>query len=471
MKRLATASLACLAWSGVALPASAPVWAETTPPVSELVPPYTRVELSNGLTLLLMEHHELPLVNFELVLRSGSIADPEGKEGLTDLMMSLLRKGTRQRSAEQIAEQLDFLGGELELDASFEWCGMSAQFLAKDVGAGLELLADLLLHPAFPADELRKLVDLRVNRIHEAKDNPRRVIGRYYDGFLFEGHAFGRPVGGTETSLPAIKRADVQESYSTWVRPNNAILAVAGDFRAADMRSWIESALGTWERRSADLPRAAASKPVRGRKVLVVDKPDAVQTYFRIGNVGVAKGHPDTAALHVVNTVFGGRFTSWLQNELRTKSGLSYNAHSRFIERSVPGSFYISSFTRTADTEKAVDLALEVLDRLHEKGLTQVELESARNYIRGQFPPRYETAGRLANAMAELEFYGLDRAHINAHTQNTDAVTLDQLSEVIRRFYPRDDLVIVLVGQADEIKKIASRYGDVEFKSVSDPGY
>ncbi|UCE03049.1 MAG: insulinase family protein, partial [Candidatus Latescibacterota bacterium] len=189
---------AALAFAVTITFAVGPGGADTTPPAAELIPTYARTELDNGITLLLLEHHELPLVDFELVFRTGSISDPAGREGLADISMALLRKGTRTRSAEQLAEELDFLGGELDFSASYESCGMTAQFLAKDVDAGLDLMADVLLHPTFPAEELRKLVDLRVDQIREAKDNPRRVIGRYYHGFLFEGHPFGRPVGGTE---------------------------------------------------------------------------------------------------------------------------------------------------------------------------------------------------------------------------------------------------------------------------------
>jgi predicted Zn-dependent peptidase len=327
------------------------------------------------------------------------------------------------------------------------------------------------LHPTFPQDELRKLVDLRVDQIREAKDNPRRVIGRYYHGFLFEGHAFGRPVGGTEATLPAITRGDVVGFHAKHLRPNNLIVAVAGDFDLDSMRERIESALSSWERGGASATPLAAPEPVAGRRVLLVDKPDAVQTYFHIGNVGVAKGHPDTATLHVVNTIFGGRFTSWLQNEMRTKAGLTYNAHARFIERSVPGPFYISSFTRVETTEEAVDLALEILDRLHTKGITQEELESARNYIRGQFPPRYESAGELAGAMAELEFYGLGRSYINDHTAKTDAVTLKQVRAAIRAHYPKTDLTFVFVGQAEAVRAVAAKYGEVVSRKIQDPGF
>jgi predicted Zn-dependent peptidase len=310
-----------------------------------------------------------------------------------------------------------------------------------------------------------------VNGIADLKDTPRVVVGPYYDRFLFGSHPFARPTGGTETSLPALTRADIVTFAEQHLRPNHAILAAVGDFDADVMRGKLESAFGTWPRGGDAAAATPEPKPVKGKRILVVDKPDATQSYFRIGNVGVALGTPDAAGIDVVNTVFGGRFTSWLMDELRTKSGLSYNAHAAFLQRRVPGPFYISSFTRVEDTQKAMDLALTLLERLHSKGVSEAEIASAKNYIRGQFPPDYESPGQLASTIAELEFFGLDRAWINDHTKRTDAVTLADAKRVISTRYPRKDLSIVLLGQASKVRKFASKYGTVTEKSVAEPGF
>jgi predicted Zn-dependent peptidase len=458
--------LAAAAGTAAAQPSAKPLPAD-------LVPQYARTTLANGLVLLLLEQHEVPVVNFEMLFRSGSIADPAGKEGLADVTMGMLRKGTARHTAEQLAEELDFLGASLDLGAAHERCRIDAQFLAKDVDAGLALLADVVQRPRFDADELEKLIDLSVNGLRDLKETPRVVVEQYYDSFLFGAHPFARPVGGTETSLPAIARGDVESFYRANLHPGNAILAVVGDFRADEMRGKIEAAFSGWAR-SGGTPAAAAAaapKAAKGRRVLLVDEPDATQTYFRIGNVGVRRGDPDAAAIDVVNTVFGGRFTSWLMNELRTKSGLSYGANSNFVRRRVPGSFYISSFTRAEDTQKAVDLALSLLERLHASGVTEEELASAKNYIRGQYPPDYEAPGQLAQTIADLEFFGLDRDEINAHTRRTDGVTLADAKRVIAKHYPRKDLTTVMVGPASKVKKMATRYGTLSEKSISAPGF
>ena len=441
------------------------------PSPPDLVPQYTRTTLANGLTLLLLEQHEVPVVNFELVFRAGSVADPAGKEGLADVTMGMLRKGTERYSAEQLADEFDFLGAAVDMGASHERCTVEAQFLAKDVAAGLGLLTQLVMHPRFDDGELRKLIDLSVDGLRELKDTPRVVVGQYYDAFLFGSHPFARPVGGSETSLPAIGRSDVESYYRTYLHPGTAILAVAGDFRADEMRGELESAFGAWQRGGASPPTVAAPKPVKGKHVLLVDKPDATQTYFRIGNVGVKRGEADAPALDVVNTVFGGRFTSWLMDELRTKTGLSYNAHSNFVQRRVPGSFYISSFTRADSTQRAASLALSLLERLHSTGLSDDQLTSAKNYIRGQYPPDFESPGQLASAIADLEFFGLDRATVNEHTRRTDAVTLADAKRVVATRYPRKDLTLVFVGPAAKIKKMVSRYGTLSERDIAAPGF
>lgn len=443
----------------------------TDTPALELIPEYERVELPNGLVLLLLEHHELPLVDFELRFRAGATLDPAGKEGLADVTLGLMRKGTKKHDATQLAEELDYLGATLDLTAGVESGGLSAQFLAKDIDAGLALLQEIVLRPRFAEDEVRKDLERRVDAIREAKDNPRAVLGEYYDSFLFGGHPFARPVGGTETSLPRITRADIQGFYRQMAQPNRTLLAVVGDFDKADMRRRLEATFGDWERGDGTSQALAVPAAVPGRRVLLVDKPDATQTYFRFGNVGVAKGHPDTAVLDLVNTVFGGRFTSWLMYEMRTQNGLTYNAHSRFIERSVPGAFYVSSFTQTSETQKAMDMALDILERLHEKGLSAEELDSARNYIRGQYPPDFETSGDLARAILELEFFGLDRDHVNGHTRRVDAVTADDVRRAIAEHYPKENLTFVVIGQASEIGTVVGRYGEVTKKDITDEGF
>jgi len=351
------------------------------------LPPYKKVKLKNGLTLLLMERHELPLISFELIVKTGSVADPSGKEGLAAVTAELLRKGTPMRSADKISEELDFVGATFGAGSNPDYTSASAEFVKKDLGSGLALLADLLENANFPQEEVGKALARRIDGIKAAKDQAQGVIRTYYNSYLYGGHPYGRPGGGDEKSLASISREDIVRFHRDYYVPDNSILAVVGDFNAGEMERAITDKLGGWVSRPVVEVKLPEPVPVKGKKLLLIDKPDSVQTFFMLGNLGVSRTNPDRVYINVVNTLFGGRFTSLINTELRIKSGLTYGANSFFDLRKVSGPFAISSFTRNATTEQALDMTLDVIKRFHENGVTDEQLKSAKSYIKGQFPP------------------------------------------------------------------------------------
>jgi zinc protease len=436
------------------------------------LPPYKKMRLKNGLTMLLMEKHTVPLVGFQVIVRAGSVADPAGKEGTSWMTANLLRKGTKTRTADQFSSELDFIGGQFGAGASPDSSGVSAEFVKKDLAKGLDLLADALLNPTFPQDEFTKLLKQRVDALKSEKDRAQAVMGTYFNAYLYGNHPYGRPVEGDEKSLAELKREDAQKFYQSFYTPGNTILAVAGDFSTAEMEKLIGQKFAAWPARpspSVSLPEPA---PVSGKKLLLVDKPDSTQTFYRIGNVGVTRTNPDRVYLEVVNTLFGGRFTSMINTELRIKTGLTYGAGSSFDQRKVRGPFFISTYTKNATTGEALDKTLEVLRRLHEKGVTEEQLKSAKNYIEGQFPPTIETARQLAGLIAELEFYGLDRREIDDLFAKIDAMTLADAQRTIKQYYPLDNLVFVVIGKASEIGEVVKKYAQqIEMRAITDPGF
>ena len=206
--------------------------------------------------------------------------------------------------------------------------------------------------------------------------------------------------------------------------------------------------------------------------MLLVDKPDATQTYFYIGGAGIARTNPDRVAITVINTLFGGRFTSRLNSALRIDTGLTYGANSQFDQRKQPGTFAISSYTRNATTATAIDIALSVLETLHETGVTEAELQSVKAYLKGQFPPTLETTDRLASTLSRLEFYGLDESDINGYTAKVDGVSVSEARRVIGQYFPRENLTFVLIGKASEIEPVARKYGPkIDIKRIGEPGF
>jgi zinc protease len=437
------------------------------------LPPSKKVKLANGLTLILMEQHEVPFVTFDLLVRAGSVADPTGKEGVASITGDMLRKGTKTRTATQISDQIDFVGGSLFVFTNHDYSSARAQFLKKDLNFGLEILTDVLINPTFPQEEFAKLQKQSIDSISEIKDNPGGAIPLYYNAYLFGNHPYGRPINGDERSLAAIKREDLVNFYNALYAPDNMTLAVVGDFATDEMERLLRERFGGWNKKAAQQPsKLAEAQPFQGKKLLFVNKPDATQTYFIIGNTGVSATNPDRVGIEIINTLFGVRFTSMLNLELRIKSGLTYGARSAFSQRMVAGPFSISTFTRNATTEQAIDMALGILKRLHEQGITEEQLKATKAYIKGQYAPDIEPPEALAALLNRLEFYGLDEREINEYFARIDAFTLADAKRVIQNYFPAENLVFVLLGKGEEVGNLVKKYAPkVEMRDISQPGF
>jgi predicted Zn-dependent peptidase len=448
--------------------------AAQTAPASQLfeLPEYKRVQLPNGLTLLLLEKHALPMVSIEVGLRSGSVTDPPGKEGAASLTASLLRKGTVTRSSEQVSSDLDFMGMEYNTQVDQDATHISADFLKKDLDMALSLLSDVLMHPTFPEAEVKKKVAQEQDGIRSAKDDPDNVLRRYFMKFLYGDHPYGRPPGGDERSLGSISRDDIADFYRSHYTPGNTILAVAGDFDSAAMQARIAEVFGSWKGKAPAPTVVPVLKPFTGKRVLLVDKPDATQTYFMIGNIGISNTNADRGYVNVVNTLFGGRYTSLFNTELRIKSGYSYGAFSNFDQLRAPGPFIMYTFTKNATTEPAIDKSFEVLARLHQQGFTAEDLASAKTYINGNLPLRFETTPQLAGLLTALELSGLTREQFNQNLIKQQSTTLMDAHRMIETYFPSQDYAMVLIGKASEIQRIAAKYAPtVVNKKISDPGF
>jgi zinc protease len=442
------------------------------PAQSLRLPPHEKFVLKNGLTVLLMEKRGVPLINVFALVKTGAAADPAGQEGLASVTAGLLRKGTKSRTAQQFSADFDYIGGSFSADAGADFTTISAEFLTKDMARGLELFSDAVLYPTFPQTETDKILAQSLDGVKSAKDEPQAVLGLYYGGYLYGRHPYGRSSDGDELSLKRIQRDAVVKFYQANYAPGNTILGIAGEFDAAEMRKKLDATLGAWPARTVANTPISAVPPAKGKRLLLVDKPDATQTYFAIGNIGTAVNDPDRVAIRVVNTIFGGRFTSSLNEALRVESGYSYGARSFFDSRKAPGPFEITSFTKNETTTPAIDLALQVLENLHKNGVTAEQLASAKSYIKGQFPPTIETSGQLVRRIVVNEYYGLGDDEVNQLEARVDAVTPAIAKQVIDKHFPLDNLVFVLIGRASAIGPAVKKYADkVDQRPISDPGF
>lgn len=436
------------------------------------LPPHEKMVLKNGLTVLLLEKHGVPLVNISAIVKAGATADPRGQEGLATVTAGLLRKGAKNRSALQFSADLDYIGGTFEAEAAPDFTVINAEFMTKDLARGLDLFSDALMSPTFPQDEADKFLTQSLDGVKAAKDDPRSVMMPYFSGYLYGMHPYGHPSGGDEVSLKQIQRDAIAKFYKENYAPGNTIIAVAGDFNAAEMKAKSDEVFGAWPARAVRSVVIPAALPAKGKRLLLVDKPDASQTYFAIGNTGVAVNDPDRVAIHVVNTIFGGRFTSELNEALRVESGYTYGVRSFFDQRKTPGPFVIFSFTKNETTAPAIDLALQVLTKLHKDGVTPEQLKSAKNYIKGQFPPNIETSRQLARTIVVHEFYGLGDDEVNQLEAKLDAVTPEIARQIIQKHFPAENLVFVLIGKASAIGPAVQKYAaSQDARPLSDPGF
>lgn len=436
-----------------------------------VLPPARTVTLSNGARLILAEKHGLPLISFQGTLRGGAMTDPPGKEGIASITADMLRKGAGRRSAREIAAVIDGAGADLSTGAGVETAAISGEFMARDQDLMIDLLRTILREPTFPDSEFVKLRQQTIDALRADKDDPSAMLGRYAAAFFYQDHPYGRPAGGDESTVARLTRDDVVASYRANYGGDRLILTVVGDFDGRAMEAKLRRAFGDWKPAPAPPPTVPPTERRSGRHVLLVDKPDATQSYFWIGNRGVARADPDRVSIDVVNTAFGGRYTSMINTALRIRSGLTYGARVRLPRPTQPGTVAIGSFTKTESTEKAIDLALETLARFRLTGLDAATLHSATQYIEGQYPTAFETNGQIAGTLSDLAFYGLPTTEVTEYPARVAGVNrTEPLMPIIQRVYPpSEDLTFVVVGNAKLVRPMLRKYGPILETSIDEP--
>jgi predicted Zn-dependent peptidase len=421
----------------------------------------------------LMKRPGVPLVEFMLAVRGGDESDPKDMAGLASTTGALLRRGTKTRTADQFSEQLDGLGGTFGV---FNQNGspatiITAGFLAKDLAVGLDLVSDVTLNPAFPEAEVKKLLSQRVDGVKSSKDNLQMAATLYFRSFFYgPDHPYGRVA--SEATLATIDRKAIVENHQKFYCGRNMILTIAGNFEEAEALAAVKKAFGGAPAGTMFVPVKDA-KPEAGARLLLIDKPDATQTYFGIAMPGVKKNNPDRFKLDVLNTLFGGRFTSILNDELRVNTGLTYGAGSQVEQQRLPGAIVIRTYTKTETSEKAIDTALALLKKFNEKGINEDQLKSAKAYIKGEYPPRMlQTSGQFAGILTDMELYGLSKGEVDDFFSGIDSVSVEQANEAARKYYSPASLTYVVLGNAAKLKPFISKYApqviEVEWKT---PGF
>ena len=436
------------------------------------LPKYEKFQLDNGLTVYLMEDHEVPMISMRAIFPGGAVKDGK-KSGLANLTAAGLLFGTKSFSKEQIEETFDFHGATFGASADLESSDFEALFMAKHSGKLLPIIKELIVNPVFNEAEFEKRKKRTTAGLEQDRESPRAVIGNYFSKFMYGNHVYGKSEEGTVKSVNSLVINDLRKFYKDNYLPDFSALAFVGDFETKAFKKQISDLFKEWKKHKGDAADFS-DQPVKfpnAKRVLLVNKSDARETTFWIGGQGIRRDNPDYVPVQVLNTILGGRFTSWLNDALRVNAGLTYGARSSFTPLRYSGMFSVRTFTATKTTEACVDMALRVYGSLHKNGVSEEILESAKNYVKGSFPPRYESAGARANLLTDMFRYNYDERFITYFSEKVNELDVKKANEIIKKYFPKKNLQFVLVGKAEEIREIAKKYGPVTEKEITADGY
>lgn len=423
--------------------------AGTALPASSAQLAFSRHELPNGAVLLVSEQPSVPMVVVQILIDAGSRRDPQGKEGLASLTADLLTEGTRKRSAAQINEEADALGARLSTSADVDFAQLSLTILSRYLDRGLDLLFDVLLKPSFPPPEVRRRRDAALAAIASEQDNPGQLAYRHFLESVFGNTAYGHPPVGRRTSVERLSRDDVVDFYRQYYRPSGTVISITGDIHTHDIVRRFETALATWTPRKVPDFRLPELRPAES-KVFLLDKP-LTQTNIVLGHVGVPRDNTDFYAISVMNFILGGGgFTSRLVESLRVQGGLAYSVGSQFTAYKSTGLFNVVMQTKNASAAEAITRVCNELHRIRANLVEEEELTNAQLYLTGSFPLRLDSNSKIANFLAQMEFYALGADYIERYMERIRAVTREDVQRVARQYLHPEDVRLVAIGNLSE---------------------
>jgi predicted Zn-dependent peptidase len=435
-------------------------------------PRFERLSLANGLTVV---HAHVPgraLLAAQLLLDGGGWSEPVELRGVTVLTGRAMPEGTLRRDANDFIEQSERLGAEMHADATWEALSASMEVPKSRFGRALELLAEMVAEPAFPADEVARLRDERLNDLMQAWADPRRRAERVFPETIYAPDTpYSRPLAGVRTTVERLDREAVVARHAQLLDASRATLIVAGDLTGLDVEGLAQAAFGDLPggTRGAGSPDDALPAAADGvRRVVLVDRPGAPQSEVRIGHVGVPRLNPDFHALSVLNAILGGTFNSRLNRVLREELGYTYGIHSSFDMRRHAGPFVVRTAVETAVTVPAVLETLRIISDFRDSEVEAEELSVARDYLVGVFPLRFESAAQVASALGGLVVFGLPDDELDRYRPQVASVSAADIRNTAARYLRPDELSVVIVGDAQQIELSLRDAGLAEVTFVPD---
>ncbi len=440
------------------------------PPPQLHLPAIQHFTLANGLPVVLLEKHTLPLLQVEVLVRAGSAADPADKSGLASMTAAMMEEGAGGRNALEFADAVDFLGASVSAFAGWHSSGVSLHTPVAKVDSALPLFADAVLRPRFPAEELERQRKERLTTLAQWHDEPSEIASILFQKTVFgESSPYGHPSIGNEKSLRSFTVDDVRKFHEQYFHPNNATVIVAGDVTRDDIRRRLDALFGAWKPSEVPPVPFPESRQIDSLSILLVDKPDAPQSEIIIGRLGTTRMTPDYFPLQVMNTILGGSFTSRLNQNLRETHGYTYGAASGFDYRLHAGPFSARAAVQTAVTDKSLtEFFHELRGILSPVG--DDELDRAKNYLTLRYPRNFESLEAIANRLSDLVVYGLPDSYFDDYAAGIRKASAGDVGRVARKYVDPARMCVIVVGDRKTIEKgIADlKLGPVKVLTVDD---
>ena len=410
-------------------------------------PPYEIQTLPNGLQVVAVLHHEQPAVTMRLLVRSGTSSDPKDKLGLAHLAASLLDQGTKTKSAEQMNDAVDYIGGAMGAGAGTDLTFVNMVVMKDSFDAGMRMLSEMTRQPGFAAAEIERQRQQMLSGQQVSREDPEYIANSVFDRLVYGFHPYGMPANGTPQTIAGLTREDLVAFHSRYFVPNNTILAIVGDVTAEEAFAAAKKVFGDWAKK--DLPaQTFIDPPDPTRRVIVVNKPDSVQTEIRVGHLGIPRGHPDYMAVNLAIRILGGEGSNRLHQVLRTERALTYGAQANMDTLKQTGDFEAETNTRTDATGEVLRLIVDEFWRLQRERVGERELDGAKAYLTGSFPLTIETPESIAMQVVNALFYGLPLQELQNFRERVNAVTPDDIQRVAKALLRPDRLSVVLVGNS-----------------------
>jgi predicted Zn-dependent peptidase len=418
------------------------------------MPPIQKRALSNGLPVWIVELHEVPVAQINLLVFSGSADDPPGRFGAASLASAMLEEGAGTRSALEIADAVDFLGADLSAGSGIDSTAVRLHVPIARLADALPIMADVALRPTFKKEELDRLRQQRLTQMLQGRDDPQSIASTAFPRVLYgPRHRYGTPTGGTAETIKTFTPDDLREFYSSTFRPDRATILAVGDLTADKVMPLLEKSFGVWKATGAAAPKqtiAAVDEPAE-RQIYLVDKPGAAQSQIRIGWIGVPRSTPDYFPLVVMNTILGGSFSSRLNMNLREQHGYTYGASSQFDMRAAAGPFTAAAGVQTDKTKESLTEFFNELNGIL-KPVPAEELSRAKNYVALRYPGGFETTGDISRQLENALVFHLPDTYFSTYVQNIQAVTAADISRVAQKYIAPGRFAIVVVGDQKAIE-------------------